>query len=70
MYIPNMQSRQLSISLPAKYWEELEDYAAVNKLTIEGAASDTLLCAIGEWLATADYIDYLSKEQEERNESA
>lgn len=43
----------------------LNTYADENELTPSSAASDVLLCAIGEMIAQSDYIDYLMKEGNE-----
>lgn len=60
-----MLTTELSISLPARHWDMLNTYADENELTPSSAASDVLLCAIGEMIAQSDYIDYLMKEGNE-----
>jgi hypothetical protein len=59
MELPNTQRRQLLIQLPITHWIELEDYAQSNGFSLDQAASDALLFHIGEWLAEADFINYL-----------
>jgi hypothetical protein len=53
------QRRQLLIQLPISHWIELEDYAQSNGFSLDQAASDALLCHIGEWIAEADFINHL-----------
>jgi hypothetical protein len=55
----NTHRRQLLIQLPISHWIELEDYAQSNGFSLDQAASDALLCHIGEWMAEADFINYL-----------
>lgn len=68
MEFPNQQTRSIDVSLPMKHWKEIEEYADDNNLTVGAAASDILLCAVGEWLSQADYISYLMSQQGTSNE--
>ena len=43
----------------------LNTYADENKLTLDAAASDVLLCAVGEMMAQIDYINYLMEQNNE-----
>jgi hypothetical protein len=58
-------TEQVSISLPPTHWDMLNIYADENKLTLDAAASDVLLCAVGEMMAQIDYINYLIEQNNE-----
>jgi hypothetical protein len=51
--------KQLLISLPVEYWIELEDFAQENKISVDYAASEILLCSIAEWVEDVDLIEQL-----------